>query len=240
MQQRLPSLLDPPIMFAHRGAKAHAPENTIAGLPARARDGRHRARERRVAHPRRRARARSTTASSGAACASAGSPTCAATSFRTTSPSLDDLVDACGTDYPPLARPQGAAVGPAGDRRPRRPVAGAAGAHMAVSSRSGDAGRAASRQPDASSWSTRPASHARRRRRAPRRPLAEAGIDGINLRRDDWTGGLVALFHRFDRTAFAWDLQFEHELRAALRMGMRRRLQRLRRPHGRGLHAESS
>ncbi|MGA1075335.1 MAG: glycerophosphodiester phosphodiesterase, partial [Ilumatobacteraceae bacterium] len=29
MQQRLPSLLDPPIMFAHRGARAHAPENTI-------------------------------------------------------------------------------------------------------------------------------------------------------------------------------------------------------------------
>ena len=29
MQQRLPSLLDPPITFAHRGARAHAPENTI-------------------------------------------------------------------------------------------------------------------------------------------------------------------------------------------------------------------
>ena len=36
---------------------------------------------------------------------------------------------------------------------------------------------------------------------------------------DDWNGGLVALFHRFDRTAFAWDLQFEHALSAALRMG---------------------
>ncbi|MFO7793863.1 MAG: glycerophosphodiester phosphodiesterase [Candidatus Nanohaloarchaea archaeon] len=29
MQQRLPSLLDPPITFAHRGAKAHAPDNTL-------------------------------------------------------------------------------------------------------------------------------------------------------------------------------------------------------------------
>ena len=29
VQQRLPSLLDPPITFAHRGAKAYAPENTI-------------------------------------------------------------------------------------------------------------------------------------------------------------------------------------------------------------------
>ena len=29
VQQRLPSLLDRPILFAHRGARAHARENTI-------------------------------------------------------------------------------------------------------------------------------------------------------------------------------------------------------------------
>ena len=29
MQQRLPSHLDPPLAFAHRGARAHAPDNTI-------------------------------------------------------------------------------------------------------------------------------------------------------------------------------------------------------------------
>ncbi len=55
-------------------------------------------------------------------------------------------------------------------------------------------------------------------RRAAR--LASTGIDGINLRNQDWNGGLVALFHRFERTAFAWDLQFEHQLRAAYRMGI--------------------
>jgi len=55
-------------------------------------------------------------------------------------------------------------------------------------------------------------------RRAAR--LAEAGIDGINLRKQDWNGGLVALFHRFERTAFSWDLQFEHQLQAAYRMGI--------------------
>lgn len=55
-------------------------------------------------------------------------------------------------------------------------------------------------------------------RRAAR--LAEEGIDGINLRNLDWNGGLVALFHRFGRTAFSWDLQFEHHLRPALRMGV--------------------
>jgi glycerophosphoryl diester phosphodiesterase len=55
-------------------------------------------------------------------------------------------------------------------------------------------------------------------RRAAR--LADLGIDGINMREADWNGGLVALFHRFGRTAFSWNLQFEHVLRPALRMGM--------------------
>ena len=32
VQQRLPSLRVPPIGFAHRGARAHAPENTIEGF----------------------------------------------------------------------------------------------------------------------------------------------------------------------------------------------------------------
>jgi len=55
-------------------------------------------------------------------------------------------------------------------------------------------------------------------RRAAR--LAAEGIDGINLRREDWNGGLVALFHRFERTTFSWDLQLEHQLREAYRMGV--------------------
>jgi glycerophosphoryl diester phosphodiesterase len=55
-------------------------------------------------------------------------------------------------------------------------------------------------------------------RRAAR--LADLGIDGINLRGPDWNGGLVTLFHRFERTAFSWDLQHEHLLRPAFRMGL--------------------
>lgn len=50
--------------------------------------------------------------------------------------------------------------------------------------------------------------------------LAAAGIDGINLHHTDWTGGLTTLFHRFDRVAFSWDLQYEHTLRPAVRMGV--------------------
>ena len=55
-------------------------------------------------------------------------------------------------------------------------------------------------------------------RRAAR--LAAERIDGVNMHREDWNGGLVSLFHRFDRTAFCWDLQFEHDLRPAYRMGV--------------------
>lgn len=50
--------------------------------------------------------------------------------------------------------------------------------------------------------------------------LAQRGIDGINLHHSDMTGGLTTLFHRFGRTAFAWDLQFDDALRTVLRMGV--------------------
>ncbi|MGE3445481.1 MAG: glycerophosphodiester phosphodiesterase [Acidimicrobiia bacterium] len=50
--------------------------------------------------------------------------------------------------------------------------------------------------------------------------LAHHGIDGINLHHSDWSGGLVTLFHRFERYAFAWDLQFPRALVNRLRMGI--------------------
>lgn len=50
--------------------------------------------------------------------------------------------------------------------------------------------------------------------------LAQLGIDAVNLHHTDWTGGLVTLFHRFERIAFGWDLQFEHTLRPVIRMGL--------------------
>jgi glycerophosphoryl diester phosphodiesterase len=50
--------------------------------------------------------------------------------------------------------------------------------------------------------------------------LAKEGIDAVNLHHSDWNGGLVTLFHRFERYAFGWDMQFEPVLRPALRMGL--------------------
>ena len=218
MQQRLPTLLDTTITFAHRGAKAHAPENTIPafrlalemgasglesdvwltrdGVPVLVHDGElgRRLRKRRIADMRRE-------------------------ELPEFIPSIDDLVEACGTQYSlslDLKAPQSG-----------QPIIDALSARSAQL-----VGRTWLCHPDAATLAAlRPSNptvklvHSTRLARLPDGPerhaarLADAGIDGINLRRDDWNGGLVALFHRFDRTAFAWDLQFEHELSAALRMG---------------------
>ena len=49
---------------------------------------------------------------------------------------------------------------------------------------------------------------------------AALGIDAVNLHYSDWSGGLVALWHRFDRYALAWDAQYERVLDAVLAMGV--------------------
>ncbi|MGI9604272.1 MAG: glycerophosphodiester phosphodiesterase [Acidimicrobiales bacterium] len=50
--------------------------------------------------------------------------------------------------------------------------------------------------------------------------LAEMGIDAVNLRHDDWSGGMVAMFHRFGILAFGWDAQFERHLDGLLDIGI--------------------
>lgn len=50
--------------------------------------------------------------------------------------------------------------------------------------------------------------------------LGELGVCGVNMHHSDWNGGLVTLAHRFERLAFAWDVQFEHQIATVLRMGV--------------------
>lgn len=50
--------------------------------------------------------------------------------------------------------------------------------------------------------------------------LAEAGIDAINLHHTDWTGGLTTMFHRFGVRCLAWDLQQPYVLQRILAMGI--------------------
>jgi glycerophosphoryl diester phosphodiesterase len=48
--------------------------------------------------------------------------------------------------------------------------------------------------------------------------LSDAGIDVVNMHWEDWSGGLIALYHRFDRRAFGWDAQHRRQLDALLAM----------------------
>jgi glycerophosphoryl diester phosphodiesterase len=46
--------------------------------------------------------------------------------------------------------------------------------------------------------------------------LAALGVDAMNMHHTDWNAGLVALFHRFELLAFAWDVQHVRNLRTML------------------------
>ena len=50
--------------------------------------------------------------------------------------------------------------------------------------------------------------------------LAEVGIGVVNMHRSYWTAGLVGLFHRFGVQAFAWDVQEVRHVRDLLTMGI--------------------
>jgi glycerophosphoryl diester phosphodiesterase len=50
--------------------------------------------------------------------------------------------------------------------------------------------------------------------------LQDLGVDAMNMHHSEWTAGIVALFHRFDVRAFAWDTQEVRQLRAVLDMGI--------------------
>jgi glycerophosphoryl diester phosphodiesterase len=50
--------------------------------------------------------------------------------------------------------------------------------------------------------------------------LAAKGIDAVNLHHLDWTGGLTTLFHRFGVLAFGWDAQTPRVLTELLDAGI--------------------
>ena len=224
MQQRLPSLLDPPISFAHRGARAHAPENTLDafelalklgasglesdvwltsdGVAVLDHDGvvKRGLRKRPISEFRR-------------------------DELPAHIPTLAELLEELGTDYSlslDLKDPDSAAtiveVVSAVDRSMLERVWLCEPSLNRVIELRGDFDEGG-RLPVRLLQTTR---LERIKGTAERRAeyLARHGIDGINLHRTDWNGGLVALFHRFDLVAFSWDLQHEHDLRPALRMGI--------------------
>jgi len=50
--------------------------------------------------------------------------------------------------------------------------------------------------------------------------LSRSGIDAVNLHHTEWSGGLTTLFHRFDLYALAWDAQLPRHLAELLDMGV--------------------
>jgi len=224
VQQRLPSLLDPPISFAHRGARAHAQENTIDafrlalklgasglesdvwltsdGVAVLDHDGvvKRGLRKRPISEFRR-------------------------DELPAHIPTLAELLEEVGTDYSlslDLKDPDSAAtiveVVSAIDRSMLDRVwlcEPSLDRVIELREQFDDGGRIPVRLLQTTRLERIKGTPERRAEY-----LARHGIDGINLHRTDWNGGLVALFHRFDLVAFSWDLQYEHDLRPALRMGV--------------------
>jgi glycerophosphoryl diester phosphodiesterase len=219
MQQRLPSLLEHPIAFAHRGGKAHAPENTLEAFRLGLKLG-------------------ATGLESDAWLTSDGVPVLdhdglvrrflskvpigelRRSQLPHHIPALTELIEACGTNY-----------------------------HLSLDLKSDDVAERVldvvrEAAPDLLSrlWLCHPSwpallplrskldgarlvdsTRLARIKEGPERraaDLANDGIAAINMHYTDWNGGLVTLFHRFDVCAIAWDLQFEHTLRPILRMGI--------------------
>jgi len=220
VQQRLPSLLDPPITFAHRGARAYAPENTIEsfalalklgatglesdvwvtadGVTVLDHDG-----EIRVGRFRRRPIGE-----------------LRHDELPAHIPTLAELFDACGTDYQLSLDLKGPGTGDAVIRVVREHAPDLLPRLWLCHHELDTLSRLRHLDDDVKLVDSTRLHRIDEgpERRAAR--LADLGIDGINLRKADWNGGLVALFHRFERTAFSWDLQHEHLLRPAFRMGI--------------------
>ena len=222
MQQRLPSLIEFPIAFAHRGGRAHAPENTIEafklglklgangiesdvwltedGVPVLEHDGivKHLWHRRRITELKR-------------------------SQLPSFVPALAELIDACGSDYHlslDLKGEDGAATGAAviavikemaPEMLPRLWLCHPDWQALLALREVADGAMLVD--------STRLA----RIKEGPERraaTLSSEGIHAINMHRSDWNGGLVALFHRFNLYSIAWDAQDEHVLRPLYRMGI--------------------
>ena len=219
MPNRLPSLLRPPIGFAHRGARANAPENTLEAFRLAVKLGatglesdvwlsadgeaildhdgvlRQGLRKRPISDLLR-------------------------AELPDHLPTLDDLYAEVGTDLPLSLDVKDAA---AFDRVVAVARAAGAGAlerlwlchHRVEQVIAWRASCADVRLVDSTFLGHMAEGPERRAAQ-----LAAAGIDAVNLHHSEWTGGLTTLFHRFGVHCFGWDAQFGRTLDDLLEAGI--------------------
>lgn len=219
MPTRLPSLLRPPIGFAHRGARAHAAENTLeafhlavrlgaTGLESDVwltRDGEAVLDHDGVVRQGLRRRPISTLARAD---------------LPPHIPSLGDLYGLLGSDFElsldvkdPAAFDRVLAVATGAGE-------GAAGRLWLCHHRTSQVAEWRQRSGEVrlvdstflGRMSEGPERHAAE--------LAEQGVDAVNLHHSEWTGGLASLFHRFGVLCFGWDAQHDRVLDGLLDAGL--------------------
>ena len=206
MPTRVPATMKPPLTFAHRGARAYAPENTLEAFTLALRlgatglesdvwltaDGEAvldhdglvggRLRRRRIADLRR-------------------------ADLPAHIPTLDDLYATCGT----AAQVSLDVKDPAAFDRVIAVTRAAGGPALE------NLWLCHHRWEQVAEWRSRcdavrlvDSTRLDRIREGPERraaTLAARGVDAVNMHHLDWTGGLTTLFHRFGVLAFGWDAQ---------------------------------
>ena len=219
MADRLPSLLPSPIGFAHRGARAHAPENTLeafalavklgaTGLESdvwRTADGEAVLDHDGVVRSGMRRRPIAEVPRSG---------------LPAHVPTLGELYESVGTELPlSLDVKDGAAaelvVAVA------REAGGDAEENLWLCSP--DWREVASWRALSAGAKLVDSTRLRRIKEGPERrgaTLADAGVDCVNMHWTDWTGGLTTLFHRFGLAAFGWDAQHRRQIDELLSQGI--------------------
>ncbi|MCP3933836.1 MAG: glycerophosphodiester phosphodiesterase [Actinomycetia bacterium] len=219
MAARLPSLRTPPVGFAHRGAKAHAPENTIEAFRTALDMG-------------------ATGLESDVWMTVDGHAVLDHDGeFRhgvlgllkrpisemyldelpEHVPTLSNLYAECGTSFELSLDIKDAKVAEEVIH-----VARGAGAEQKLWMCHYDIGLVASWRPATSAKLVDSTRLARIKEGPERRAalISKTGIDAINMHRKDWSGGLAALFHRFDRYCLGWDAQHEREISELVRIGV--------------------
>lgn len=219
MQQRLPSLLIEPILFAHRGASAYAPENTLesfalalklgsTGLESDiwvTRDGvlvldhdgvvKSRLRSIPIAE-------------------------LDSTALPSHIPSLEQLLQHCGTQYqlsldikdPVVFETIEKTVANIDESMLERMWLCHPSSELLINKRNSILGCKLVDSTRLAKIKEGP------ERRAAN--LAAGGIEACNMHHTDWNGGLVVLFHRFNIVSFGWDMQHETVLENGIRMGL--------------------